>query len=107
MATARLANMPAVTGLYALVAGSLLFAAFGRGRQLSVGADSTIAPVMATGVAAIAVLGSPHYIALVSMLALIVGVLVAAVGLLRLGWIAEFLSAPVITGILAGISVQI
>ena len=55
MATARLADLPAVAGLYAFVAGSLLYALLGTNRHLSVGADSTIAPVLATGVAAVAV----------------------------------------------------
>lgn len=107
MATARLANMAAVTGLYTFVAGSLLFAVLGRDRNLSVGADSTIAPILAAGVAAVAAVGTPHYTELVSFLALMVGALVISVGLLRLGWISEFLSTPVITGVLAGIAVQI
>jgi SulP family sulfate permease len=107
MATAGLANVTAVTGLYAFIAGTLVFAALGRDGHLSVGADSTIAPVMAAGVAAVAVVGSPHYRDLVSFLAIMVGALIVAIGLLRLGWIAEFLSTPVITGILAGIAVEI
>ncbi|MGH3195879.1 MAG: SulP family inorganic anion transporter [Streptosporangiaceae bacterium] len=106
MATARLADMPAITGLYAFIAGSLLYAALGR-RLLAVGADSTIAPVLAAGVAALAVAGTPRYAHLVSFLALMVGGLLIAVGLLRLGWIGEFLSIPVVTGILAGIAVEI
>lgn len=107
MATARLVNMPAVAGLYAFIAGSLLFALLGRSAQVSVGADSTIAPVVAAGVATVAAVGTPSYTHLVSFLALVVGILVIAVGLLRLGWIAEFLSTPVITGVLAGIAVEI
>src|SRR6202453_4485660 len=54
IATARLAALPAVAGLYAFVAGSLAYALLGTNRHLSVGADSTIAPVLATGVAAVA-----------------------------------------------------
>jgi high affinity sulfate transporter 1 len=107
MATARLANMPAVAGLYAFVAGSLVFAALGRSRQMSVGADSSIAPILAAGVATVAAVGSPRYTDLVSFAALMVGALVIAVGLLRLGWVAAFLSTPVVTGVLAGISVEI
>lgn len=107
MATARLANMPAVAGLYAFIAGSLLFAVLGRSRQMSVGADSTIAPVLAAAAAALAAAGTPRYAHLVSLLALMVGALVIAVGLMGLGWIAEFLSTPVITGVLAGIAVEI
>jgi SulP family sulfate permease len=107
MATARLANLPAVAGLYAFVAGSLLFALLGRSHHTSVGADSTITPVLAAGVAALAAVGTARYSHLVSFLALMVGALVLAIGLLRLGWIAEFLSTPVVTGVLAGIAVEI
>jgi len=105
MATARLAGMPAVTGLYAFVAGSLAYALLGTNRQLSVGADSTIAPVLATGVAAVAV-GSGYGVAM-AFTAVGVGAALIAVGAFRLGWIAEFLSTPVITGVLAGIAVEI
>ena len=107
MATARLAELPAVLGLYAFVAGSLLYALIGSNRHLSVGADSTIAPVLATGVASVAAVGSLRYLTLMAFLALVIGALLVVVGLLRLGWIAEFLSTPVITGILGGIAVEI
>jgi len=107
LATSRLAGMPPITGLYAFIAGSLLFALLGSNRQLSVGADSTIAPLFAVGIAHLAPTGSARYVDLVGILAVMVGVLVALVGLLRLGWIAEFLSAPIITGFLAGVAVII
>src|SRR5208282_4704214 len=107
IATAKLASMPAAAGLYAFIAGSLLFAVLGRSGQMSVGADSTIAPVLAAGVAGLAAAGTPRYIHLVSFLTLMAGALVIASGLLRLGWISEFFSTPVITGVLAGIAVQI
>lgn len=107
MATARLAGMAAVAGLYAFLAGSVLFAVLGRSRQMSVGADSTIAPILAAGVAALAAAGTPRYAHLVSFLALMAGAVLIAVGLLRLGWIGEFLSTPVVTGVLAGIALEI
>jgi SulP family sulfate permease len=107
MATARLANLPAVAGLDAFVAGSLLYAGLGPGRHLSVGADSTIAPVLATGVASVAAVGTARYGSVMALTALLVGGLLVAIGLLRLGWTAEFLSTPVITGVLAGIAVEI
>ncbi|TIV29267.1 MAG: SulP family inorganic anion transporter, partial [Mesorhizobium sp.] len=71
------------------------------------GADSTITPLFAGGLALIATSGSPHYLALAAMLALMVGLLVALSGVFRLGWIADLLSVPVTTGFLAGISVHI
>jgi SulP family sulfate permease len=107
MATAHLANMPAVAGFYAFIAGSLLFALFGRHPRMSVGGDSTIAPVFAAGVAALTATGSATYTHLVSATALIVGALLVAAGMLRLGWIADFFPLPVVTGVLAGIGVEI
>ena len=107
LATSRLAGMPPITGFYAFIAGSLVFALLGSNPHVSVGADSTIAPLFAVGVAHFAASGSPRYVELVGVLAVLVGVIVALVWLLRLGWIAEFLSAPIITGFLAGVAVVI
>ncbi len=107
LATSRLAGMPPITGLYVFVAVTVAFAILGSSPQLSVGADSTIAPLFATGVAHLTSSGSTRYAADVALLAVVVGVMVAAVGLLRMGWIADFLSAPIITGFLAGVAVII
>jgi high affinity sulfate transporter 1 len=107
MATARLANMPAITGLYAFVVGSVFIALFGASRQMSVGADSTIAPVVAAGVVVVAATGTPEYQHLVALMAITVGAILLLIGLLKLGWIADFISTPVVTGILAGIAVEI
>src|SRR5579859_1155628 len=86
MATARLANLPAVAGLYAFVAGSLLYALIGTNHHLSVGADSTIAPVLAVSVASLAAVGTPHYVSTMAFLSILVGAVVVAVGILRMGW---------------------
>ena len=59
LATARLAGMPPITGFYAFVAGTVLFALLGSNPQMSVGADSTIAPLFAVGIAHLAATGSP------------------------------------------------
>ncbi|MEO9138029.1 MAG: SulP family inorganic anion transporter [Jatrophihabitans sp.] len=107
LATSRLAGMPPITGFFAFIAGSVLFAVLGSSPQMSVGADSTIAPLFAVGVGALAAAGSPRYVELVGLLAVVVGVFVALVGLLRLGWVAEFLSAPIISGFMAGVAVII
>ena len=107
LATARLAGMPPETGLYAFAAGSLVFAAFGANRFMSVAADSTIAPIFAGGLTSLVLRGTPHYVELATLLALMVGVVLVAVGLLRAGWLATLLSIPVTTGFLAGISIHI
>jgi MFS superfamily sulfate permease-like transporter len=107
LATARLAGVPASIGLSVFVAGALGFFLLGSNRALSVGADSTTAPIFAGSLALLAVAGSPHYMMLCAGLALMVGLIVGAGGLLRMGWIARLLSQPVITGFLAGIAVHI
>src|ERR1700737_4835635 len=107
MATARLGGFAPQIGFFAFLAGSLAFAAFGSNRFLSCGADSTITPIFAGGLALLAASGSPEYQALAAALALMVGLLLLAAGVFRLGWIADLLSIPVTIGFLAGISVHI
>jgi sulfate permease, SulP family len=107
MATARLAGLAPQIGLFAFVAASVGFIVFGANRVLSAGADSTIAPIFAGSLAALAVAGTPLYGELAAALALLVGLLVALAGVARLGWIADLLSRPVLTGFLAGIALHI
>ncbi len=107
MATARLGGLPPEVGFFAFIAGAVAFALFGANRLLSVGADSTIAPIFAGALALSATAGTPEYAGMAAALALVVGVILVAGGLLRLGWVADLLSVPVTTGFLAGISVHI
>jgi len=107
MATARLGGFSPHVGFYVFVAGSLAFAAFGSNRFLSAGADSTITPIFAGALAALAASGSPVYFELAALLALLVGLFLIIAGLLRAGWIADLLSVPVMTGFLAGVAIHI
>ncbi len=107
LATARLAGMPPMSGLFAFAAGTIAFAAFGGNRFVSVGADSTIAPIIAGALVALAVPGAVQYASMAAMLALLVGLLLILARILRAGWVADLLSTPVITGFLAGISIHI
>ena len=107
MATARLGGFAPQVGFFAFLAGSLAFALFGSNRFLSCGADSTITPIFAGGLAALAASSDPQYLVLAASLALMVGFLLFFAGLFRLGWIADLLSIPVTTGFLAGISAHI
>jgi sulfate permease, SulP family len=104
MATARLGGFAPQIGFLAIIAGALGFAAFGSNRSLSVGADSTITPIFAGGLALLAAAGSTQYTGAAQMLALMVGALLIVAGLFRLGFVADLLSIPVTTGFLAGIS---
>jgi SulP family sulfate permease len=107
MATARLGGFEPQIGFFAFIAGSVGFAMLGGNRFLSCGADSTITPIFAGGLAALAATGSADYQALAIVLALMVGVMLVAGGLFRLGGIANLLSVPVTVGFLLGISVHI
>lgn len=107
IATARLIGMPPAAGLVAFAAGTLGFALFGTSRLVSVGADSTIAPVAAAALAAVAATGGGAYAGFAGVLALMVGAILVMTGILRLGWLADLLSIPVTTGFLAGIAVHI
>src|ERR1700678_954091 len=107
MATARLAGFAPEAGFLALIAGSVGFALFGANRWLLVGADSTIAPIFAGALSLLAAAGTPDYAASAAALALSVGLILVAVGVFRLGFIADLLSIPVTTGFLAGIAVHI
>ncbi len=107
MATARLGGFSPQIGFFAFVAGSLGFALLGSNRFLSCGADSTITPIFAGGLALLAANGSPEYHALAEALALMVGLILVVGSLFRLGWIADLLSAPVTVGFLAGIAAHI
>ncbi|MBI1415914.1 MAG: STAS domain-containing protein [Limimaricola sp.] len=107
LATARLIGLPPVTGLLAFAAGTLAFAVFGRARALSVGADSTIAPVIGGTLAVLALAGGGQVAGLAVVLALMVGLLLLGAWVMRLGWAADLMSQPVTTGFLIGIAVHI
>src|SRR6476619_4042076 len=106
MGYTKIAGMPVVTGLYTLLLPVLLFAIFGSSRHLVVGADSASAAILATGLVATgAVAGSTEYVALAGLAALMCGVLLLAARLLRLGFIANFLSRSVLIGFLTGVGI--
>lgn len=106
MATARLGGFPVQAGLFAFVAATLGFLLLGASRVLTVGADSTITPIFAGALAALAA-GGIVAPAAAPTLAVLVGTLLVGAGLLRFGWVADFLSTPVVVGFLAGIAAHI
>ncbi len=107
LATSRLAGVPAFLAMIAFIAGTLAFVALGSNPIMSVGADSTIAPLFAVALGHLAATGSPAYLELVATAAVLTGILVGVVGLLRLGWMADLLSRPIITGFMGGIGLII
>ncbi len=104
---AQIAGMPFVTGLYTLLLPVVGFAAFASSRFLVVAADSATAAILAGGISSIAAVGSERYIALASLVALMTAVFLLVARLLRIGFIADFLSRTVLVGFLTGIGFQV
>ncbi len=107
LATAQLASVPAFTAMIAFIAATLVFVVVGANPILSIGADSTIAPLFAVALLHLALGNSAAYLALVAACAVVTGIMVVAVGVLKLGWLADFLSLPIIAGFMSGIGVII
>ena len=107
MATAKLGGFEPQIGFYAFNGATIGFAALGASRVLTAGADSTITPIFAGTLAALATGASTSLGSVAITLAFLVGVLLIVGGILKLGWIANLLSTPVVTGFLAGIAVHI
>src|SRR5690348_2488093 len=104
---ARIAGMPVATGLYTLLLPIAVFAVIGSSRHLVVGADSATAAILAAGLAGMAAVGSAEYVGLAGMLAIITAGILVAARLLRLGFIADFLSRSVLIGFLTGVGIQV
>lgn len=98
MAYAMIAGLPPVYGLYASMIPQVIYALFGTSRQLAVGPVAMDSLLVAAGVSAIATVGSENYIALAILLSLMMGIIQVAFGVLRLGFLVNFLSKPVISG---------
>ena len=107
MATAKLGGFEPQIGFYAFIGATVGFAVLGASRVLTAGADSTITPIFAGTLAALAASGSPSLQSVAVALAFLVGVALLVAGILKLGGIANLLSTPVMTGFLAGIAVHI
>ncbi|SER88804.1 SulP family inorganic anion transporter [Halopseudomonas bauzanensis] len=107
MAYAMLAGLPVQIGLYASLLPLLGYALFGTSMSMSVGPVAVTALMTAALLAPLATVGSEQYYQLAIWLALMSGVLLFVLGLLRMGFLANFLSHPVISGFISGASILI
>lgn len=107
LAYAEIAGVPVQYGLYAAPLALLAYAVFGGSRRLVLGPSSTAAIVSAAVVAPLAASGSDRFLSLTIALALMVGVLLLAAGIIRLGFIASFLAKPVLKGFITGLAFTI
>jgi high affinity sulfate transporter 1 len=108
MAYAELAGLPAVTGLYTTIACLIAYAVFGPSRVLVLGPDSSVSPLIFAAIAPLLVTNDPaSAVALAGMLALLVGALEIALGLGRLGFVADLLSKEIQVGYMNGLALTI
>ena len=102
---AGIAGIPLQNGLYAAAAGAILYAVFGTSRQISTGPSSGLAAVAASAVAVAGITGVQNVASFVAMITLVSGVLFLLLAVLKMGWIAQFLSRAVVTGFLFGAAI--
>jgi len=104
---AAVAGVPLQNGLYAAAAGAILYAVFGTSRQISTGPSSGLAAVAASAVVAAKVTGTQDVASFVATITLASGILFLLLAVLRMGWIAQFLSRAVVTGFLFGAALDV
>ena len=104
---AKIAGMPLVTGLYTMLLPMVAYAVLGSSRHLVVAADSATAVILAAALTGLAVTGSPAYVQLAGLAALLTGGMLLAARLARLSFLANFLSRTVLVGFLTGVGIQV
>ena len=107
MAFASLAGLPPEFGLYATIVALLAYFLFGTSRQTSVGPSSSEAILVATVIGVIAVGDPARYISLAALAALMVGVIAIIAWVLRLGFLVNLISGPVLKGFMVGMGIVI
>jgi sulfate permease, SulP family len=105
MAYAAVAGLPPVAGLWAALPALVVYAVLGSSTSLSMGPEATTALMTAIAIGPLATGDPARYAGLAATLALLVGVMSVAAWLLRLGFVADLLSRPVLVGYLAGVAV--
>ncbi len=104
MAYATLAGLPAVNGLWCAMVPLVAYAVFGTSRMLSAGPESTTALMTATAVAPLAAGNPAAYVSMSAILAVLVGLVCLFAGVIRLGFLADLLSKPVLAGYMTGLA---
>jgi high affinity sulfate transporter 1 len=111
MGYTRIAGTPVVTGLYTMLLPMIAFAVLGSSRHLVVAGDSATAAILFSAIAGLGIAGlvpdSQGWLALATLLAIACGVLLLVARLLRLGFLADFISRTVLIGFLTGVGVQV
>ena len=107
LAYAQLAGLPAEVGLYASIIPLIIYMIFGSSRTLGLGPVAVCSLMTAAAIAPIAAMGTPEYVEAAIVLAFISGAMLIVMGLLRLGFLVNFISHPVIAGFITAAGVVI
>ena len=107
MAYSQLAGLPLITGLYTALISMLLFAVFTTSRLAIVGPDAAMAALTGAAILPLASGNPGEYLSLVTMLAILIGVTCLIALYARLGFIAEFISRPILLGYMAGLALAV
>jgi high affinity sulfate transporter 1 len=108
MGYTKIIGTPVITGLYTLFFPVVLFALFGSSRHLVVSADSATAAMVAAALTSLSfTANTPRYIELTSLIGIVVAAILLLARMLRLGFLADFLSRSVLVGFLSGVGVQV
>jgi len=105
MAYATLVGVPAINGLWAALPPLVLYAIFGTSRLMSAGPESTLALMTGTAIGPLAGGDPVVYMSMCAVLAIMVGIMCLFAGLVRLGFLADLLSKPILAGYMAGLAV--
>jgi SulP family sulfate permease len=107
MAYAMIAGLPPVFGLYAALTPQIIYVLMGTSRQLSIGPVAMDSLIVAAGIGTLHIVGVDQYIAAAVFLALFVGVIQVLLGTLKLGFLVNFLSKPVLNGFVSAAAIII
>src|SRR3974390_1875879 len=108
MGYTKIIGTPIITGLYTLFLPVLVFALLGSSRHLVVSADSATAAMVAAALASLSfTANTPRYVELTSLIALVTAAILLVARILRLGFLADFLSRTVLVGFLTGVGIQV
>src|SRR5262249_14721127 len=103
MAYAGIVGVPPVMGLYTIVPALFAYALLGTSRQLVVGPDTATGLISSLTVGAMATQGTVEFNTLTSTLAVLIGIFFFSFGVMRMGWVASFISTPVMRGFIEGL----
>lgn len=104
---AQIAGLPPTAGLYALIVPTVIYALVVSSRQLVVSPDAAAAALVAASIGGLAAAGSAGYAALALAQAIISGILFLLMSVLKLGFLANFLSKPILVGFVGGLALDI